>query len=152
MRIPAAAVIAITMVGCQCIPLTEHYCDVIDEINDHECCGERLYYAPLDLQRIGKADWCKCRLNRWLCPSCCRRACYIEAHRDYSKEYGHIWSAPTIKSSTPAPPPAPNADPNSMYDEPERLDSLPPAPAEEELDTTPPPPPPLPALDGLDAD
>ncbi|MEZ6121799.1 MAG: hypothetical protein R3C49_01335 [Planctomycetaceae bacterium] len=50
--------------GCHCCPVTEHYCDCVDRIADHEGC-----LAPnrplLDVTRWGT----------WNGPACCRPNC-----------------------------------------------------------------------------
>lgn len=61
------------MSGCQCCALTEHYACLIDCISDHEHAMERFYHPEWDLNRIGRPDWCRCRLNRALCPCACNR-------------------------------------------------------------------------------
>lgn len=136
MRVPVALFVANVLVGCQCMPLTEHYADAIDCISDHECHGEVFYHPGWDLQRIGHADWCRFRLNRWLCPCRCRHAAYVEAHRDRSKEVGQLWNQTVVKRSTPASGPAPgqNATPRSdagMYGE---MNRVPPEPLPEQRD------------------
>lgn len=59
--------------GCQCCPLTENYACLIDWISDHERDEEKSYHPGWDLNRIGRPDWCCCRLNRRLCPCACSR-------------------------------------------------------------------------------
>lgn len=59
--------------GCQCCALTEHYACLIDWISDHERAEEISYHPGWDLNRIGRPDWCTCRVNRLLCPCACAR-------------------------------------------------------------------------------
>jgi hypothetical protein len=59
--------------GCQCCALTEHYACLIDWASDHERAEEISYHPGWDLNRIGRPDWCRCRLNRALCPCACSR-------------------------------------------------------------------------------
>lgn len=59
--------------GCQCCPLTDHYASAVDCIADHEHGLDVLYTPCLDLTRIGRPDWCQCRVNRWICPCRCER-------------------------------------------------------------------------------
>ena len=59
--------------GCQCCPLTESYATAIDVISDHEHHFERVYVAGLDLNRIGRPDWCSYRINHLFCPCVCDR-------------------------------------------------------------------------------
>lgn len=71
----AIAIVLVTITGCQCSRLTEHYCDAVDCIADHEPDLEHLYNPCYDLTRIGHPDWCCCRHNRlW-----CRHGCCAEA-------------------------------------------------------------------------
>ena len=58
------------LVGCQCCSHTDRYSNKLDDIADHEPNLDRFYHAEFDLQRIGKADWCRNRLNRTLCRRC----------------------------------------------------------------------------------
>jgi hypothetical protein len=59
--------------GCQCCRMTDHYADAVDCIATHETELDALYHPGLDLTRIGRADWCQCRINRALCPCACER-------------------------------------------------------------------------------
>jgi hypothetical protein len=59
--------------GCQCCVLTEPLSHFVDLIADHEYAKQYYYHPELDLSRIGRRDWCRCRLNRMLCPCACAR-------------------------------------------------------------------------------
>lgn len=59
--------------GCQCCCLTEPLSHFIDRIADHEHAWQYYYHPELDLNRIGRRDWCRCRVNRMLCPCACAR-------------------------------------------------------------------------------
>jgi hypothetical protein len=65
--------LAASLSGCQCCALTEHYACLIDCISDHEHAMERFYHPGWDLNRIGRPDWCRCPINRHLCPCVCSR-------------------------------------------------------------------------------
>jgi hypothetical protein len=57
--------------GCQCAPLTDPYLDAVDYLADRELELDALYHPAFDLTRIGRPEWCCCRMNwRW-----CRRGC-----------------------------------------------------------------------------
>jgi hypothetical protein len=74
MRIPVlSAIVAGLLTGCQCCSLSEPYADLIDNVSDQKLTLDALYNPELDLQRIGKPDWCRSPLNRWLCRGrdCC---------------------------------------------------------------------------------
>lgn len=66
---------AVLLSGCQCSPLTAKYADVIDDINDHPFQMDPLYVPTLDVNRIGRPDWCQSRLNRLWCSFGCRNCC-----------------------------------------------------------------------------
>ena len=56
----------LSLPGCQCCGLTEHYADCIDDVSDHwdyKCKLDRVYCEQLDLTRL-------C-MNRRCPPSCC---------------------------------------------------------------------------------
>ena len=77
MRLTAAMLLLLVSLagqsGCQCCALTNHYACLIDRISDHEHTKERFYHPELDLNRIGRPDWCQCRVNRVLCGCACNR-------------------------------------------------------------------------------
>ena len=58
--------------GCQCCFLSEPYFALIDEISDYELALDCLYHPELDPTRIGQRDWCRCPINRLICPCACR--------------------------------------------------------------------------------
>lgn len=61
--------------GCQCSPLTAKYADLIDDISDQPFRLDPLYIPALDVNRIGRPDWCQCPLNRLWCGYGCRNCC-----------------------------------------------------------------------------
>jgi hypothetical protein len=67
-------------VGCQAFSLTESYCDLIDHVNDrYPTPVDDCYHVELDLQRIGRRDWCQ---SPWT--GMCRRAC--RSHPPYPQD------------------------------------------------------------------
>lgn len=59
--------------GCQCCTLFDHYAAWVDCVADDEHHFERIYVPAWDLNRIGRPDWCQCRLNRAFCRCACDR-------------------------------------------------------------------------------
>lgn len=84
------------LTGCQCCALTEHYACLIDRISDHEHAKERFYHPELDLNRIGRPDWCSCRLNRLLCPCACSRVRPLPCGQVVCRETG-VLQPDTVK-------------------------------------------------------
>jgi len=108
MKIPVlASMLAGLLTGCQCCSLSEPYADLIDNVSDQKITLDALYNPELDLQRIGKPDWCRSPLNRWLCRN---RDCCSGGQGGYDPHYG--WPAGTAAhSSRPRDlPPAPAAE------------------------------------------
>jgi hypothetical protein len=74
-RISLAALTMLLMTGCQCCSWSDAYYDHIDDFSsDHDLCYscvDRFYDATLDLNRIGKPDWCRSKINRKLCGRTC---------------------------------------------------------------------------------
>jgi len=108
--------VCVGLSGCQCCALTEHYASLIDCISDHEHAMERFYHPELDLNRIGRPDWCRCPLNRALCPCVCDRIRPAPCGYVVCRETGVVlqdhahhpdWSrsAPGDEESELAPPP-----------------------------------------------
>jgi hypothetical protein len=68
---------------CRCI--TDHYADIIDDVNDHSPTFDCLYCPAFDLTRIGKPDWCECPMNRCLDWQCsCNRPYYGPRNLSFS--------------------------------------------------------------------
>ena len=68
MKIPALfifAVLTLTSAGCHCMPVTERYCDFVDEQATREFCKDKYYNPELDPTRWGMPDG----------PECFRRKC-----------------------------------------------------------------------------
>ncbi len=57
-------------VGCQCNDFRNKQADVVDCIVDHVPHCDRFYTPVLDLNLIGRPEWCDWRVNRLLCPKC----------------------------------------------------------------------------------
>ena len=75
-RISLAALTMLLMTGCQCCSWTEAYSNDIDDFSDnHKLCLDHYYDATLDLNRIGKPDWCRSETNRKLCRLGCGCGC-----------------------------------------------------------------------------
>jgi len=144
MRIPVLiAFVALFLTGCQCCRLSEPYADLIDDISDRPVTLDALYNPELDLQRIGKPDWCRSRLNRWLCRG---RDCCSGGQGGYDPHFG--WpqgaaahpSRPADLPPVPAPEPVPELQPvPAAESEPETTApspaAVPPAPPASENET-----------------
>lgn len=63
--IAAMTLISVASTGCQCLPLTERYTDVVDAYADREIALDGLYTPKLDVTRWG----------RWNGPQCCQPNC-----------------------------------------------------------------------------
>lgn len=94
--------------GCQCCCLTDHYADAVDCVATHETALDALYHPGLDLTRIGREDWCQCRINRALCPCACARC----------KPLPHTVNE-TAGASPGAPPRPPDDPPGAVEELPE---------------------------------
>lgn len=103
--------------GCQCCALFDCYADVIDHVSESSPRFDCLYHPSLDLNRIGKPDWCQCPVNRLLCHRACRRL-WVDPHR-YLPAVGHGHYGPPVGYGYGAPggavhvgphPPAPPWD------------------------------------------
>ena len=77
MRCLCLGLLTLVFAGCQCCPCSDVYSNVIDDTSDclAKPSADCLYCPALDLNRIGKSDWCECRLNRLLCCRCCQSDC-----------------------------------------------------------------------------
>lgn len=75
-----ALLLVLSAAGCQCCGVTERYADLIDDVSDCKPTLDRFYHAELDLNRIGKPDWCRSRINRALCPCRCVETCGCGHH------------------------------------------------------------------------
>ena len=86
-----------TLAGCQCCCLTERYASFVDHVADHEHCFEVLYSPCWDLNRIGRSDWCSCRMNRVFCRCACDRC--RPAHCEFCviAETGRIRQGPVSR-------------------------------------------------------
>lgn len=72
----SVAAVAIGLIsGCQCCPLTDHYGNAIDDINDTHVYFDRVYNPRFDITRMGKPDWCG-PFNRLFCRRNCYNGCY----------------------------------------------------------------------------
>lgn len=61
--------------GCHCCcfnPVTEKYCDAIDDFSDRRPWADRFYHAKLDLTRLGRSDGPECCQTRGCEPRNCR--------------------------------------------------------------------------------
>ncbi len=61
----AAALLLCTGCHCCCFaPVTEKYCDVVDDIAERRPWADRCYHSKLDLTRLGRSDGPDCCRNR----------------------------------------------------------------------------------------
>ena len=128
MRVAVMLIITSTLsVGCQAMKYTEKYCDCIDGINDsYPTPIDDCYHVELDLQRIGRRDWCASDYTGW-----CRRACRV--HPPYPIE---VRKRPSYSTQGAIPTPAPGEPgrltPDNAYEESVNPDlelTVPPPPA-----------------------
>ena len=75
-RIAYLAITACVLVmgsGCTvCHYISEKWADCVDDFQRHHSLTyDHLYHPWMDVSRIGKPDWCECRVNRFLdCRQC----------------------------------------------------------------------------------
>ena len=77
MRAFILALFMVALAGCQCCRCSNIYSNVIDSSSD--CLTsldvDCLYKPTLDLNRIGKPDWCESCVNRLWCRTGCCKSC-----------------------------------------------------------------------------
>jgi hypothetical protein len=112
--------------GCQCCCLTEPVSHLIDRIADHEHAWQYCYHPELDVSRIGRSDWCRCRLNRMLCPCACSRVPPPPCGYVVCRETGVLHSEKVRHPDWPESAPMGDADP-VPGEEPSEEAPLPPA-------------------------
>ena len=83
--------------GCQCLPGTSRYGDLIDDVSESSPHFDCWYRPCWDLNRVGHSDWCSCWLNRKLFSRCCccQEECYAETD-DYTADQGA--ESPSVES------------------------------------------------------